>query len=105
MPCRLGSRPPTATRRPPTSRPTTAEQETARRVGSVSAMPAHLPPALTPLRGLTQWSIDPYALVLIALACAAYLLSVRRLRRAGENWPAGRAIAFCLGGGGLSLLA
>jgi hypothetical protein len=33
----------------------------------------------------TEWSIDPYALAL--LACVAYLLGVRRPHRAGENWP------------------
>ncbi len=68
-------------------------------------MPVHLPPELTPVRGLTEWSIDPYALALAVLACAVYLLGVRRLRRAGETWPVGRAIAFCLGGAGLSFVA
>jgi cytochrome c oxidase assembly factor CtaG len=68
-------------------------------------MPVQLPPELTPVRGLTEWSIDPYALALIVLACAAYLLGVRRVRLAGENWPAGRTIAFCAGGAGLAFIA
>jgi cytochrome c oxidase assembly factor CtaG len=95
-------------------------------------MPVHLPPELTPVRGLTEWSIDPYALALAALACAVYLLGVRRLRLAGgsaraggaarargaggaggasgvggagEKWPVGRTIAFCAGGAGLSFVA
>jgi cytochrome c oxidase assembly factor CtaG len=71
----------------------------------VTAMPVQLPPELTPVRGLTEWSIDPYALALIVLACAAYLLGVRRVRLAGENWPAGRTIAFCAGGAGLAFIA
>lgn len=68
-------------------------------------MPFPLPPELTPVRGLTEWSVDPYALALIVLACAAYLLGVRRVRQSGENWPIGRAIAFCAGGGGLAFIA
>jgi cytochrome c oxidase assembly factor CtaG len=68
-------------------------------------MPVQLPPELTPVRKLTEWSIDPYALALIVLACAAYLLGVRRVRLAGENWPAGRTIAFCAGGAGLAFIA
>jgi cytochrome c oxidase assembly factor CtaG len=68
-------------------------------------MPIQLPPELTPVRGLTEWSIDPYALALLVVACAAYLAGVRRLRRAGERWPVGRTIAFCAGGAGLAFIA
>ncbi|HET7013640.1 MAG TPA: cytochrome c oxidase assembly protein [Streptosporangiaceae bacterium] len=68
-------------------------------------MPVQLPPELTPVRGLTEWSIDPYALALIMLACAVYLLGVRRVRQASENWPVGRTIAFCAGGAGLAFIA
>jgi len=68
-------------------------------------MLVQLPPELTPIRGLTEWSVDPYVLALALLACAAYLLGVRRLHQAGENWPIGRTIAFCAGGAGLSFIA
>jgi cytochrome c oxidase assembly factor CtaG len=68
-------------------------------------MPFPLPPELTPLRGLTEWSIDPYALALLAIACAAYLVGVRRVRRAGGTWARGRTVAFCAGGAGLSFVA
>jgi cytochrome c oxidase assembly factor CtaG len=68
-------------------------------------MPVHLPPELTPVRGLTEWSIDPYALAFLVVVCAAYLLGVRRLRRAGGSWPTGRVVAFCAGGGGLAFIA
>ena len=68
-------------------------------------MPVHLPPELTAVRGLTEWSIDPYALALLVLVCAAYLLGVRRIRRTGGSWPIGRIIAFCAGGAGLSFVA
>jgi cytochrome c oxidase assembly factor CtaG len=68
-------------------------------------MPVHLPPELTALRGLTEWSIDPYALALLVVACAVYLLGVRRVHQAGGKWPMGRTIAFCAGGAGLSFVA
>lgn len=64
-----------------------------------------MPPELTPIRGLTEWSVDPYALALLVVVGAAYLMAVRRIRRAGGSWPAGRAIAFCAGGAGLSFIA
>jgi cytochrome c oxidase assembly factor CtaG len=64
-----------------------------------------MPPELTPIRGLTEWSVDPYALALLAVACAVYLTGVRRVRRAGGIWPIGRIIAFCAGGAGLSFIA
>jgi cytochrome c oxidase assembly factor CtaG len=68
-------------------------------------MPVHLPPELTVVRGLTEWSVDPYALGLLVLVCAGYLLGARRVRRAGGSWPIGRIIAFCAGGAGLSFVA
>jgi cytochrome c oxidase assembly factor CtaG len=63
------------------------------------------PPALTPLRALTRWAIDPYALAVLAAACGLYLLGVRRVRRTGDIWPAGRIVAFCVGGAGLAFIA
>lgn len=65
----------------------------------------HGPPRLTPVRALTEWSPDPFALALLAVAVAAYLTGVRRVRRAGGEWRAGRIIAFCGGGVGLALIA
>jgi cytochrome c oxidase assembly factor CtaG len=65
----------------------------------------HGPPRLTPARALTEWSVDPVAVTVLVLAAAAYATGVRRVRRAGGDWPAGRIIAFCVGGLGLALIA
>ncbi len=65
----------------------------------------HGPPRLTPSRGFTEWSIDPFALVVLLLVAAVYLVGVRRVRRSGEDWPAGRVFAFCGGGLGLAFIA
>jgi cytochrome c oxidase assembly factor CtaG len=65
----------------------------------------HGPPRLTPVRGLTQWDVDPYAFGFLAAACALYLLGVRRIRRSGQTWPIGRVVAFCVGGAGLAFVA
>jgi cytochrome c oxidase assembly factor CtaG len=73
--------------------------------GTLLASGYHGPPELTPVRALTEWSIDPYALGVLALACGLYLLGVRRVRRAGGAWPAGRTVAFCAGGAGLAFIA
>jgi putative copper resistance protein D len=55
------------------------------------------PPALTPLRLLTAWSLRPVVLVALVLAAGFYLAGVRALRRRGDTWPIGRTIGF-LGG-------
>ncbi len=65
----------------------------------------HGPPELTPIRGLTQWALDPYALAVLVAVAGLYLLGVRRVRQAGQPWPAARAVAFCLGGTGLAFIA
>ncbi|HEX3337348.1 MAG TPA: cytochrome c oxidase assembly protein [Jatrophihabitans sp.] len=48
---------------------------------------------------LTQWTVQPLAVVIVALLAAAYVLGVRRLDR---TWPVGRSVLFGLG---LALLA
>jgi cytochrome c oxidase assembly factor CtaG len=63
------------------------------------------PPELTWLRAFTQWSADPWALGLVLLLGALYLAGVRRVRRAGAPWPAGRIVAFCGLGLGLAVIA
>jgi cytochrome c oxidase assembly factor CtaG len=69
------------------------------------SMAYHGPPALTPLRALTSWAIDPYPLVVLAAMCGLYLLGVRRVRRSGGDWPIGWVVAFCVGGTGLAFVA
>ncbi len=65
----------------------------------------HGPPALTPVRALTSWAVDPYALAVLVVMCGLYALGVRRVRQAGGGWPTGRIVAFCLGGAGLAFIA
>jgi cytochrome c oxidase assembly factor CtaG len=65
----------------------------------------HGPPELTLLRALTEWTVDPWALAFVLLLGAAYLTGVRRVRRSGEPWPAGRIVAFCGLGLGFAVLA
>lgn len=73
--------------------------------GGSLASAYHGPPELTPARALMSWAVDPYPLVVLAAMCALYLLGVRRVRRAGGGWPAGRIAAFCVGGAGLAFAA
>lgn len=64
----------------------------------------HGPPALTPLRALTEWAFDPWALVFVLVLGGLYLAGVRRARLAGR-WPAARVVAFCGLGLGFTVLA
>src|SRR5580698_4734744 len=63
------------------------------------------PPELTPARALTEWMLDPWALIVILALTAAYLAGVRRVRRSGQSWPAGRVIASCGLGSGFAIIA
>jgi cytochrome c oxidase assembly factor CtaG len=76
----------------------------------------HGPPALTVTRALTEWTLDPWMLVLIVLLGGGYLAGVRRVRaREGRPprdnrdnaaaWPAVRAIWFCGLGLGFLIIA
>lgn len=47
----------------------------------------HGPPELTPLRALTEWTLDPWALAFVLLLGGLYLAGVRRVRRAGRLAP------------------
>jgi cytochrome c oxidase assembly factor CtaG len=55
----------------------------------------HGPPKLTMLRAFTGWTFDPWAVGFVLLLGGLYLAGVRRVRRSGQPWPAGRIIAFC----------
>jgi cytochrome c oxidase assembly factor CtaG len=57
-------------------------------------MPYHGPPELTLTRALTDWTLDPWMLVLILLLGGAYLAGMRRVRRAGQEWSVARPIWF-----------
>ena len=78
----------------------------------------HGPPELTVTRALTEWTLDPWMLVLIVLLGGGYLAGVRRVRaraRAsrpprdnGDDaapWPAARPIWFCGLGLGFLIIA
>jgi cytochrome c oxidase assembly factor CtaG len=76
-------------------------------------MPAHLisagayhgPPELTVARAFSEWVLDPWALAVIVAAAAAYLIGMRRVRRAGQRWGAGRVISFVGLGLGSAVIA
>ena len=70
----------------------------------------HGPPELTVTRALTEWTLDPWMLVLIVLLGGGYLAGVRRVRTPrGDNaataWPVARPIWFCGLGLGFLLIA
>jgi cytochrome c oxidase assembly factor CtaG len=71
----------------------------------LAAAAYHGPPALTVDRAFTGWVLDPWSLAVILLLALAYLTGVRRVRRAGQEWPAGRVISFCGLGLGFAVIA
>jgi cytochrome c oxidase assembly factor CtaG len=60
---------------------------------------------LTLGRAFTQWTADPVMIVLVVVLGGCYLLGTRKVRRAGEQWVVGRAIAFCGLGLGFLVIA
>ena len=76
----------------------------------MAAMPSaaavyHGPPELTVSRAFSEWVLDPWVLAFILLLAAVYLVGVRRVRRSGQDWPAGRVVAFCVFGVGFAVIA
>jgi cytochrome c oxidase assembly factor CtaG len=65
----------------------------------------HGPPQLTPQRAFTEWTLDPWALGFTLLLGGLYLAGVRRVRRSGRPWPAGRSVVFCALGLGFWVIA
>jgi len=65
----------------------------------------HGPPQLTMVRAFTEWTLDPWALGFVLLLGGLYLAGVRRVRRSGTPWPAGRTVAFCGLGLGFCVIA
>jgi len=63
------------------------------------------PPKLTLARAFTEWRVDLPMLVLILAAAAWYLLSARKVRRAGGQWGTGRSFAFIVLGLGFWAIA
>ena len=63
------------------------------------------PPKLTLARAFTEWRVDVPMLVLILLVLAWYLVSVRKVRRAGGQWGTGRTFAFIVLGLGFAAVA
>ena len=63
------------------------------------------PPELTLQRAFTEWTLDPVALAFVLLLAGLYLSGVRRARRSGTPWPAGRIVAFCGLGLGFLVIA
>lgn len=63
------------------------------------------PPKFTLVRAFTEWHVDVPMLVLILLAAAWYLISVRRVRQQGGPWGSGRTFAFVVLGLGFWVIA
>ena len=63
------------------------------------------PPKLTLVRAFTEWRVDVPMLVLILLLAAWYLVSARKVRRAGGQWGSGRTFAFIVLGLGFWAIA
>jgi len=57
-------------------------------------MPYHGPPELTLARALTEWTLDPWALILVLVLGGGYLACMRRVRRTGQDWSVARPIWF-----------
>ncbi len=60
---------------------------------------------LTPASAVTSWTVDFPVLVAVLAAAGLYLAGMRRVRRTGQPWPPGRAVAFLAGGTGVMVLA
>jgi len=69
------------------------------------ATPGDQPPPLTPSRLLTEWTLEPWIALGIAIAAALYLTGLVVLRRRGDHWPLRRSAAFLIGGLGSATLA
>lgn len=57
-------------------------------------------PPFTVARVATEASLSSWLVVFLLLAASLYLYGVTRLRRRGDRWPVGRAVAFLAGGVG-----
>ena len=51
-------------------------------------------------RVFTEWGMDPYLFVGTVWVAGLYLLGVWMMRSRGDQWPAGRTLAFVVGGCG-----
>ncbi|MBA8792659.1 putative copper resistance protein D [Friedmanniella endophytica] len=63
----------------------------------LGALPLTVPTALPRLTAgavFGRWRFDPFALGFVVLAGALYAAGIRRVRRAGGRWSAGRTAAF-----------
>ncbi|HTS97495.1 MAG TPA: cytochrome c oxidase assembly protein [Streptosporangiaceae bacterium] len=65
----------------------------------------HGPPELTVARAFTEWTADPWAIAFVLLLGGLYLAGLRRVRRSGQPWAAGRTVAFCGLGLGFAVIA
>jgi cytochrome c oxidase assembly factor CtaG len=65
----------------------------------------HGPPELTFDRAFSSWTLDPWTLGAVVVLGVGYLAGVRKVRRSGQSWPVGRAVAFCGLGIGFAVIA
>jgi cytochrome c oxidase assembly factor CtaG len=55
------------------------------------------PPELTASTALTSWVLDPGGALLVLVLGLPYVLAVRRVRRSGGRWGAGRVLGYAAG--------
>ncbi len=72
---------------------------------AVLASGYHGPPELTIGRAFTSWMLDPWSLAAVVVLASLYLAGMRRVRRNGDRWPAGRAVLCCGLGLGFVVIA
>src|ERR1700733_14086486 len=60
--------------------------------GSVDRMPYQGPAELTLTRALTEWTFDPWALLIVLVLGGGYAVGLRRVRGDGQRWPVSRPI-------------
>jgi cytochrome c oxidase assembly factor CtaG len=63
------------------------------------------PPELTVTRAFTSWTLDVPVLLAVLAAGVLYLAGARRVRRAGQPWPAVWVVSFLAGGTGALVIA
>lgn len=69
------------------------------------ATPVDQPAALTPIRLLTAWSVEPFVIGPLLVFAALYLWGVWVLHRRGDRWSMARTLTFLLGGLGSAAIA
>lgn len=69
----------------------------------LSAYPFRVPP-ISATRLLTAWTPDVATVTVVLVLAVAYVVGVRRVRRAGQRWPSARIVVFLAGAAAWALV-